>query len=134
MSDVGRRHDAAGGSLPEPPAPIFSALAGLPAVAGVGQPGGGRRGPGARRPGRAAAGARSGRPARAGPGAGGGGTAAAGSPVTVYTPGIGIVGTPGETAFMPRLSLAQVRTQIVACRACPRLVRWRERVARAKRA
>jgi len=35
---------------------------------------------------------------------------------------------------MPRLSLAQVRTQIVACRACPRLVRWRERVAREKRA
>jgi uracil-DNA glycosylase family 4 len=35
---------------------------------------------------------------------------------------------------MPRLSLAQVRTQIVTCSACPRLVRWREQVAREKRA
>ena len=30
--------------------------------------------------------------------------------------------------------LAQIETEIVACRACPRLVEWRERVAREKRA
>jgi uracil-DNA glycosylase family 4 len=35
---------------------------------------------------------------------------------------------------MSRLSLAQVRAQIVACRACPRLVGWREQVARERRA
>jgi uracil-DNA glycosylase family 4 len=33
-----------------------------------------------------------------------------------------------------RLSLSQVEAQVVACRACPRLVGWREQVARAKRA
>src|SRR5215472_3548299 len=31
-------------------------------------------------------------------------------------------------------SLAQVQAEIVTCRACPRLVRWREQVAREKRA
>jgi uracil-DNA glycosylase family 4 len=35
--------------------------------------------------------------------------------------------------MMPRLSLARLRAEIVACRACPRLVAWREQVARAKR-
>jgi uracil-DNA glycosylase family 4 len=35
---------------------------------------------------------------------------------------------------MPRLSLAQVQAEIIACRACPRLVAWREQVAREKRA
>jgi uracil-DNA glycosylase family 4 len=35
---------------------------------------------------------------------------------------------------MPRLALAQVRAEIVACRACPRLVDWREEVARTRRA
>ncbi|HET6923450.1 MAG TPA: uracil-DNA glycosylase, partial [Anaeromyxobacteraceae bacterium] len=34
---------------------------------------------------------------------------------------------------MPRESLRAVETQIVRCRACPRLVAWRERVAREKR-
>ena len=31
-------------------------------------------------------------------------------------------------------SLAQVQAEVVACRACPRLVAWREQVARDKRA
>jgi uracil-DNA glycosylase family 4 len=35
---------------------------------------------------------------------------------------------------MPRLSLAQVTRDIVACRLCPRLVAWREQVANEKRA
>ncbi len=35
---------------------------------------------------------------------------------------------------MSALSLDQVRAEIVACRACPRLVAWREQVARDKRA
>jgi uracil-DNA glycosylase family 4 len=35
---------------------------------------------------------------------------------------------------MPRLTLARVREEIVACRACPRLVQWREQAAREKRA
>jgi uracil-DNA glycosylase family 4 len=35
---------------------------------------------------------------------------------------------------MARLSLAQLTTQIIACRACPRLVAWREQVAQEKRA
>ena len=35
---------------------------------------------------------------------------------------------------MSRRALAQLRAEIVACRACPRLVRWREQVAREKRA
>src|SRR5262249_13798117 len=35
---------------------------------------------------------------------------------------------------MTRTSLAQVRAELIACRACPRLVRWREQVAREKRA
>jgi uracil-DNA glycosylase family 4 len=35
---------------------------------------------------------------------------------------------------MARTSLAQVQAEIVACRDCPRLVAWRERVARDKRA
>jgi uracil-DNA glycosylase family 4 len=35
---------------------------------------------------------------------------------------------------MARTSLAQVQADIVACRACPRLVSWREQVARDKRA
>jgi uracil-DNA glycosylase family 4 len=35
---------------------------------------------------------------------------------------------------MTVLSLDQVRADIVACRACPRLVRWREQVARERRA
>ena len=35
---------------------------------------------------------------------------------------------------MPRLTLAQVQSQIIACRTCPRLVAWREQVARDKRA
>jgi uracil-DNA glycosylase family 4 len=35
---------------------------------------------------------------------------------------------------MPRLTLAQVQWQIIACRTCPRLVAWREQVARDKRA
>jgi uracil-DNA glycosylase family 4 len=35
--------------------------------------------------------------------------------------------------FMAR-SLAQVRDEVVACRACPRLVQWREQTAREKRA
>jgi uracil-DNA glycosylase len=35
---------------------------------------------------------------------------------------------------MPRVSLAQVQTEISVCRACPRLVRWREQAAREKRA
>jgi uracil-DNA glycosylase family 4 len=33
-----------------------------------------------------------------------------------------------------RKALAQLQAEIVACRACPRLVRWREQVAREKRA
>jgi uracil-DNA glycosylase len=35
---------------------------------------------------------------------------------------------------MARTSLAQVQAEIIACRACPRLVSWREQVAREKRA
>jgi uracil-DNA glycosylase family 4 len=35
---------------------------------------------------------------------------------------------------MRRRTLAQLRTEIIACRACPRLVQWREQVARDKRA
>jgi uracil-DNA glycosylase family 4 len=35
---------------------------------------------------------------------------------------------------MTRKSLAQVQAEIVACHACPRLVSWREQVAREKRA
>ena len=35
---------------------------------------------------------------------------------------------------MSRRRLAQVQAEIVACRACPRLLRWREQVAREKRA
>lgn len=35
---------------------------------------------------------------------------------------------------MPRRTLAQVQREIIACRACPRLVEWREQVARDKRA
>jgi uracil-DNA glycosylase family 4 len=35
---------------------------------------------------------------------------------------------------MPRRSLEQVRAEVVVCRACPRLVAWREQVAREKRA
>jgi uracil-DNA glycosylase family 4 len=35
---------------------------------------------------------------------------------------------------MARTSLRQLATEIVACRSCPRLVRWREEVAREKRA
>jgi uracil-DNA glycosylase family 4 len=35
---------------------------------------------------------------------------------------------------MSRRSLDQVQAEIIACRACPRLVRWREQVAREKRA
>jgi uracil-DNA glycosylase family 4 len=35
---------------------------------------------------------------------------------------------------MKRLSLSQLTTQIIACRACPRLVAWREQVAQEKRA
>jgi uracil-DNA glycosylase family 4 len=35
---------------------------------------------------------------------------------------------------MSRKSLAQVQADIVSCRACPRLVQWREQVAREKRA
>jgi uracil-DNA glycosylase family 4 len=35
---------------------------------------------------------------------------------------------------MARVSLAQLRAEVVACRACPRLVGWREQVARVKRA
>jgi uracil-DNA glycosylase family 4 len=34
---------------------------------------------------------------------------------------------------MPALSLPQVHDQVVACRACPRLVRWREQVAQTRR-
>jgi uracil-DNA glycosylase family 4 len=43
--------------------------------------------------------------------------------------------TPEETLFEEMAAdrdLADVRAQIVACRACPRLVAWRERVAREK--
>jgi uracil-DNA glycosylase family 4 len=35
---------------------------------------------------------------------------------------------------MARMSLGQVQADIIACRLCPRLVRWREQVARDKRA
>jgi uracil-DNA glycosylase family 4 len=35
---------------------------------------------------------------------------------------------------LSRLSLPQLTAQIIACRACPRLVEWREQVAREKRA
>jgi uracil-DNA glycosylase family 4 len=35
---------------------------------------------------------------------------------------------------MTRISLAQVQREIIDCRACPRLVQWREQVAREKRA
>ncbi len=35
---------------------------------------------------------------------------------------------------MTQMSLAQVRAEIIACRACPRLVSWREQVAEEKRA
>lgn len=35
---------------------------------------------------------------------------------------------------MARTSLAQVQANIIACRQCPRLVQWREQVAREKRA
>src|SRR5947209_11298259 len=35
---------------------------------------------------------------------------------------------------MPKQSLAQVQDEVVLCRACPRLVGWREQVARARRA
>jgi uracil-DNA glycosylase family 4 len=35
---------------------------------------------------------------------------------------------------MPRLSLPRLAAEVVACRACPRLVEWREQVARDKRA
>jgi uracil-DNA glycosylase family 4 len=35
---------------------------------------------------------------------------------------------------MGELSLAQVQEQVIACRACPRLVGWREQVARTPRA
>jgi hypothetical protein len=33
-----------------------------------------------------------------------------------------------------RTALAQLQAEIISCRACPRLVRWREQVAREKRA
>jgi uracil-DNA glycosylase family 4 len=35
---------------------------------------------------------------------------------------------------MPRTSLAQLTAEIISCRACPRLVQWREQVAIEKRA
>jgi uracil-DNA glycosylase len=35
---------------------------------------------------------------------------------------------------MSRTALAQLQEEVVACRSCPRLVRWREQVAREKRA
>ena len=41
------------------------------------------------------------------------------------------VANPEPTA---RLSLAQINEVVVACSACPRLVSWREQVAREKRA
>ena len=41
---------------------------------------------------------------------------------------------PYDAAVSATTELAQLRDEIVACRACPRLVEWRERVAREKRA
>ena len=41
---------------------------------------------------------------------------------------------PGELAQPPPRSLAELDTRVSECRACPRLVEWRERVAREKRA
>jgi uracil-DNA glycosylase family 4 len=42
--------------------------------------------------------------------------------------------TLGQASGMPSDSLARLDAQIVECRACPRLVEWREEVARSKRA
>src|SRR5437868_8947258 len=42
--------------------------------------------------------------------------------------------TLGQATAMPSDSLARLNAEIVACRACPRLVAWREEVARTKRA
>ena len=42
--------------------------------------------------------------------------------------------TLGQATAMPSDSLARLDAEIVACRACPRLVEWREEVARTKRA
>lgn len=41
---------------------------------------------------------------------------------------------PSEPAQPPPRSLAELDTRVSECRACPRLVEWRERVAREKRA
>ena len=42
--------------------------------------------------------------------------------------------TLGQASGMPSDSLARLDAQIVECRACPRLVEWREDIARTKRA
>lgn len=39
-----------------------------------------------------------------------------------------------DSAAVPRVSLERLRREIIACRQCPRLVRWRETVAREKKA
>jgi uracil-DNA glycosylase family 4 len=44
----------------------------------------------------------------------------------------GVVGGPGSAGGTDRAALATLTAEIVACRRCPRLVDWRERVARDK--
>ncbi len=48
--------------------------------------------------------------------------------------GSGKAGPEGEELEAARAELARIAAEIVACRACPRLVAWRERVARVKTA
>jgi len=45
-----------------------------------------------------------------------------------HTHGMSDADAPGDALFQ------QVNRELVECRRCPRLVEWRERVARAKRA
>ena len=60
------------------------------------------------------------------------GTGWPGDPADADTP---VAGTPAAVRRLAaRASLAELDAEVSVCRACPRLVRWREDVARAKRA
>ncbi|MEP9363789.1 uracil-DNA glycosylase [Nocardioides sp. CN2-186] len=60
------------------------------------------------------------------------GTGWPGDPATAETP---VAGTPAQVRRLARgTDLAELDARVSVCRACPRLVRWREDVARDKRA
>jgi len=58
------------------------------------------------------------------------GTGWPGDPATARTP---VAHAPADVVRLARGTLAQVRARVTVCRACPRLVDWREEVAREKR-